>query len=413
VLSLSNITKRFGATLALDDVSLDIAPGEIIGLVGENGAGKTTLMGIAAREIAPDAGTVRASGGVGFVHQHFLLVNEFTVAENLELALRRADIDTDIAMPDLQRRVADLSVGERAKVELVKAIASRPEVLILDEPTAVLSPLEAEELFAVMRRFAAGGTAIVFISHKIPEVIAVATRVVVMRRGRIVAERRELNAEELAQAMVETSLATGVKPSRTAGRAEAPPRIMIDGLAVAAGEIVAIIGVAGNGQSELAARLRRELRSAKAGFIPEDRTRDGIVAEMSIAENLLLGGTKNAQALIEKFSIRARGPQQRAGTLSGGNQQKVILARELARDPESIIAAEPTRGLDIESTLFVHDQLRAAAARGAAVLLITSDLDEAFELADAIHVIYRGRLSDRLAPAEAAERAPRLMAGIA
>ena len=159
--------------------------------------------------------------------------------------------------------------------------------------------------------------------------------------------------------------------------------------------------------------MRDELRSARAAFIPEDRTRDGIIAEMTIAENLLLGGATDARAVIEQFNIRARGPQQRAGTLSGGNQQKLILARELARDPEIIVAAEPTRGLDLESTRFVHDQLRAAADRGARITLITSDLDEAFALADAVHVIYRGRLSDRLTPAEAARRAPQLMAGLA
>ncbi len=414
MLSLSNITKRFATTLALDDVSLTIEPGEIIGLVGENGAGKTTLMRIAAGEIAPDGGSVRVAGGIGFVHQHFLLVNEFTIAENLELALGSAANDTGIGLPDLQRRVADLSVGERARVELVKAVARRPAILILDEPTAVLSPLETEELFAVMRRFAASGTSIVFISHKIPEVVAVATRVVVLRRGRMVAERREFNAEELAGAM---TIAPSVGPAlRLAGQPEGWPHteaFKIGDLTVNSGEIVAIIGVAGNGQSELASRLRSEMRSDRVAFIPEDRTRDGIVAEMSIAENFLLGGARDAPGLIEKFSIRAHDARQRAGTLSGGNQQKLILARELAREPEIVVAAEPTRGLDIESTRFVHQQLRDASSRGAAILLITSDLDEAFALADAVHVIYRGTLSERMSPATAAERAARLMAGVA
>ena len=395
MLALTDITKRFGATLALDGVSLTVGSGEILGLVGENGAGKTTLMRIATSELAADSGTVSATGAIGFVHQHFLLVNEFTIEENLALAGVRND--TGIALGDMRRRVADLSVGERAKIELVKAIARNPEVLILDEPTSVLTPIETEELFGVMKRFAANDTAIVFISHKIPEVIAVATRVVVMRRGRVVSERSDMNAEELALAMVNVP----VEDSR--------PRLSRG----APGEIVAIIGVAGNGQAELAAKLRRDLRSPRVAFIPEDRTRDGIVAEMSIADNLLLGGATDAAGLIDKFGIRARGPQQRAGTLSGGNQQKLILARELAREPDTIIAAEPTRGLDLEATRFVHEQLRSAAGRGAAILLITSDLDEAFALADAIQVIYRGRLSERLTPAEAAQRAPRLMAGVA
>ena len=392
MLSLNDITKRFGETLALDGVSLAIKPGEIIGLVGENGAGKTTLMRIAAGEIAPDSGAVRADGAIGFVHQHFLLVNEFTIAENLELALGHARNDTGIALPDLHRRVAELSVGERAKLELVKALAKQPEVLILDEPTSVLTPLEAEELFAVMRTYAARGTAIVFISHKIPEVVAVATRVVVMRRGRVVEERTELDANALANAMV--AISGGQPPSAVPG-------------------ITAIIGVAGNGQTELASKLRDERRTADAAFIPEDRTRDGIIAEMSVADNLLLGGIRDAAGVIGRFNIRTRGPQQRAGALSGGNQQKVVLARELAREPRTIVAAEPTRGLDLESTRFVHDQLRAAASRGASILLITSDLDEAFALADSIQVIYRGKLSERMTPDEARERAPRLMAGLA
>lgn len=405
MLALTNVTRRFGETLAVDDVSLEIAPGEIIGLVGENGAGKTTLMRVGAGEIAPDRGSIRPAGAIGFVHQHFLLVNEFTVAENLELA--GVHNDTAIALPPLDRRVGELSVGERAKLELVKALARRPDVLILDEPTAVLTPLETEELFAVMRRYAARGTAIVFISHKIAEVIAIATRVVVMRRGKIVAERRELHANELAELMTQTNVGTGSSPSRrsTSARVEVGPDLFHPA------EIVAIIGVAGNGQMELMTKMRAELRDA--AFIPEDRTRDGVIAEMSIAENLLLGGATNAAELMKQFDIRASGPAQRAGTLSGGNQQKVILARELSKNPATIVAAEPTRGLDVESTRFVHEQLRIAAGRGAAVLLITSDLDEAFALASTIHVMYRGKLSDPLTPEEAAERAPRLMAGVA
>ena len=190
------------------------------------------------------------------------------------------------------------------------------------------------------------------------------------------------------------------------------PTLKFQNVAVHPGEIVAIIGVAGNGQTELAATLRDTLPRRITAHIPEDRTRDGVVAEMTIAENLALLTDTPPEELIAKFDIRARGPHQRAGSLSGGNQQKLLLARELDRQPEIIVAAEPTRGLDIESTRFVHEQLRAAAQRGAAILMITSDLDEAFSLADGIHVIYRSRLGDRLAPAEAAQRAGMLMAGL-
>jgi len=419
---LSHITKRFGANVAVDDVTLDFAPGEIVGLVGENGAGKTTLMSIAAGELPADAGTIEEPTSVGIVHQHFLLVNEFTIAENLALGMWGRDAeeiirDSGIDLRDVTRRVADLSVGEKAKLELIKAIARHPRFLILDEPTSVLAPTEARELCEVMRKLAATGTTVVFISHKIPEVLEVATRVVVMRRGRIVVENAAMTATELAEMMVE--LRSENRRRDGGGPAGGPPALRVGTLELHRGEIVAIIGVAGNGQSELAATLRDSLRG-RVAHIPEDRARDGLIAEMTIAENIALAerhwrpraAAQRAATLIDRFNIRAQSPLQRAGSLSGGNQQKVILARELERQPEIIIAAEPTRGLDIEATRFVHDELRAATARGAAILLITSDLDEAFALGDAIHVIYRGTLSARMTPAEAAERAPVLMAGV-
>jgi simple sugar transport system ATP-binding protein len=432
---LSHITKRFGATVAVDDVSLSFEPGEIIGLVGENGAGKTTLMAIAAGELAPSSGTIDDPLDAGVVHQHFLLVNEFTIAENLALAtlaprfMTRASLqnnaenviqESGIALRDVGRRVADLSVGEKAKLELVKAIARHPKLLILDEPTSVLAPPEARELFDVMRRLAGDGTTVVFISHKIPEVLEVATRIVVMRRGRIVADGSAMTAADLAEAMVERRMIER-RPDLTPAKSAAGAEIagLRSDLRVRRGEIVAIIGVAGNGQSELATTLRDSIRGHVA-HIPEDRARDGLIGEMSIAENIALAeprwhpraAARRAEQLIERFNIRAHSARQAAGSLSGGNQQKVILARELERQPEIIVAAEPTRGLDIESAAFVHDELRAAAARGAAILLITSDLDEAFAVGDAIHVIYRGRLSERLTPDQAADRAPLLMAGV-
>ncbi|MBV8546452.1 MAG: ATP-binding cassette domain-containing protein [Acidobacteria bacterium] len=417
---LSHVTKSFGANKAVDDVSLDFKPGEIVGLVGENGAGKTTLMSIAAGELTQDTGTVDYTKA-GIVHQHFLLVNEFTIAENLALAMWGRDAmeiirDSGIDLRGVGRRVADLSVGEKSKLELIKAIAGHPRFLILDEPTSVLAPAEARELFDVMRRLAADGTTVVFISHKIPEVLEVASRIVVMRRGRIVVDGGAMSAEELAEAMVEKR---SREVATTARSIRGEPILELDALKVHPGEIVAIIGVAGNGQSELAAKLRDTLRG-RVAHIPEDRARDGLIAEMTIAENIALAeprwspraATRRAAELIERFDIRAQSPLQRAGSLSGGNQQKVILARELERKPEIIVAAEPTRGLDIEATRFVHDELRSAAARGAAILLITSDLDEAFALGDTIHVIYRGVLSARLTPEEAASQAPRLMAGV-
>jgi len=267
-----------------------------------------------------------------------------------------------------------------------------------------------------MRRLAADGVTVVFISHKIPEVLEVATRIVVMRRGRIIVDGGAMSAEQLAEAMVERRSRDVVTAARTI---HGDPALKNDALEVHPGEIVAIIGVAGNGQSELAAKLRDTLRG-RVAHIPEDRARDGLIAEMTIAENIALAEPRwspraaatRAAELIERFDIRAHSPLQRAGSLSGGNQQKVILARELERKPEIIVAAEPTRGLDIEATRFVHDELRTAAARGAAILLITSDLDEAFALGDAIHVIYRGVLSARMTPDAAAQQAPALMAGV-
>jgi general nucleoside transport system ATP-binding protein len=426
MLRIHRVSKHFGALTAVDDVSLEIGDGEIVGLVGENGAGKTTLMRIAAGELAADAGTLHVDGPIGFVHQHFMLVNEFTVAENLELVIP-SDADSiirhsGIAFTDASRRVSELSVGEKSKVELIKALAKRPRVLILDEPTSVLTPAEAKELFDVMRRLAVGGTAVVFISHKIAEVLAVASRTVVMRGGRIVAEGTNMTADELARAMVDVGRAASSEQRAGLGSLPQAARrspLAIGDLHVAPGEVVAIIGVAGNGQTELATRLREKFPDA--AHIPEDRTRDGVVAEMTIAENIALRAPRwrpsdaahRASDLIERYSIRAHSPQQRAGSLSGGNQQKMILARELERHPDLVVAAEPTRGLDIDATRFVHARLRDAAARGAAILLITSDLDEAFALSDAIHVIYRSRLSDRLTPSEAADRAARLMAGVA
>jgi simple sugar transport system ATP-binding protein len=427
---LTRITKTFGTTRAVDDVTLDIDSGEVLALVGENGAGKTTLMRIAAGELTADSGGVDNQTSVGFVHQHFLLVPELTIAENLAVtghgfrfASRRAlerDAEatiagTGIALQDVRRRVSELAVGEKSKLELIKAIAQNPSTLILDEPTSVLTPHESEELFAVMRSLAASGTAIVFISHKLPEVLAAAQRVVVMRAGKVVMETRDATADQLASAMLNVGQASAcpgakrpVRPFRE-GQAEACPTFSAGDLHLHDGEILAIVGVAGNGQAELARTLRDALPDA--AHIPEDRTRDGIVADLSIAENLALRGV-GAEAMT-LYSVRARSSRQLAGELSGGNQQKVILARELHREPRVVVAAEPTRGLDLEATAFVHGKLRDAADAGAAIVLITSDLDEAFALADTMQVMYRGRLSPRMTADEASSRVANLMAGVA
>lgn len=469
MISVQRIRKTFDAAVAVDDVSLGIEPGEITGLAGENGAGKTTLMSVVAGELRPDSGSISGIDPteIGFVHQHFMIVPELTVAENLVLAggttahppraldflsrrkqfsmAERMIEESGLSLPELNRRAGTLSVGERSRLELIKAIARRPRLLILDEPTSVLTPGEAADLFTVMRTLASRGSSVVFISHKIPEILAVASRVVVMRRGRLVldASVASTSGNALADAMV------GVT-SRPPSPASAPPALagaippqgepamssisvsgeLLDQVSfdVARGEIVAIIGVAGNGQSELAL-IAQKLVEPRSGtfrtggastFIPEDRTRDGVIAEMTIAENLALTESRwrpreaeaRANRLIESYDIRARSPRQPAGSLSGGNQQKVLLARALDRHPAVLVASEPTRGLDFEATRFVHEQLRAAAASGAGILLITSDLDEAFALADSVHVIYRGRLSERLTPSQAQSRAPSLMAGL-
>jgi len=421
LLQISHAAKSFGANRAVDDVSLTIGAGEIVGLAGENGAGKTTLMRIVAGELTADGGTIEFEGRIGFVHQHFMLVNDFTIAENLALATRTSPrnaegiiASTGIALANVDRRAGDLAVGEKAKLELIKAIAREPSLLILDEPTSVLTPIESEELFTVMRKLAAQGTAIVFITHKIREVTAVASRVVVMRGGAIVADSPSMTADDIAHAMVRVSWEAGAGSWEKSEPLPAPR----SPLPARPGEILAIVGVAGNGQRELAEQFLHAHPRSRIGFIPEDRTHDGIVAEMSIAENVALTREKwreamrRAPALIDLYSIKAQSEKQAAGSLSGGNQQKVILARELDGEPERIVASEPTRGLDLESTRFVREQLREAAARGARVVLITSDLDEAFELADGIQVIYRGVLSDRMTPAVAAERVAKLMAGL-
>lgn len=499
-IGIEHISYSFGPFKAVDDVSLSFRSGEVLALVGENGAGKTTLMRIVAGELPPSSGVVlvddqpvsfhsprqASAAGIEIVHQHLMLVSDFTIAENLALAgsggrslfreddLLRAATETirrsGIALPDPRRRVAELSVGERARLEVIKAVSRRPALLVLDEPTSVLTPGESASLFDLMRRLCSAGMAVVLISHKLPEVFAASDRIAVLHAGRLisVAATGETDPASVVRDMLGrdsdpidasmVGLTPAKRPERPAlANVAAIPRLRCSDISttprdsapslsnvsfeVGAGEIVAIVGVSGNGQSELAQLLRgvqprsggqieidgsamseRALLERRSiGHISEDRTRDGVIAEMSIGENLSLttdawdrrSAITAAGEAIELFSIRSRGPSQRAGDLSGGNQQKMILARELGRGPSLVIAAEPTRGLDLGAAEFVHQQLRAAAGSGTGILLITSDLDEAYALSDAVHVMYRGSLSRRLTVRQSMESAGALMAGLA
>ncbi|KAA2236298.1 ABC transporter ATP-binding protein [Salinarimonas soli] len=480
VLRIDGVTKRFGALVANDAISLDLRAGEILALLGENGAGKSTLMNILFGHYVADEGTIAVArdggapeplppgrpgaalaAGIGMVHQHFALAESLTVLENVALGTRpvwspslrlgeararlgRLMAESGLAV-DPDRRVGHLTVGEKQRVEILKVLYRGARILVLDEPTAVLTPGEVEGLFAVLRRLVAGGLAIVFISHKLGEVTAIADRVAILRGGRKVADRPVAGASraELATLMVGREIA----PSRRAPRAPGPPLLVLDAVAVPGergragldgvsltvheGEIVGIAGVSGNGQGALAALLagtgprpggRATLRGAAIGSgpgavmragigrIPEDRHHEGVVPSLSIAENLAIeslgepsvsrlgflrwGAIRaRARAAITAYDVRCPGPDAPIRLLSGGNIQKVILARVLDRSPRLILANQPTRGLDVGATAAVHDRLLQARERGAGVVLISEDLDEILGLSDRVGVMVRGRLS--------------------
>ncbi|MGK9166450.1 ABC transporter ATP-binding protein [Inquilinus limosus] len=481
VLRLRGITKRFGDLLANDGIDLDLARGEVLALLGENGAGKTTLMNVLFGHYVADAGTVEVAGpddallplrpgspqaalaaGIGMVHQHFTLADNLSVFDNIVLgsqplwrpALRRREARAKLAalieasglVVLLDAMVSSLSVGERQRVEILKALYRDARILILDEPTAVLTPQEADGLFAVLRRLAGQGLAIVFISHKLAEVLAISRRVVVLRSGRVAAELATAGADRaaLAEAMVGRPIPetrkrpaepgapvlalTGVTLHGSDGR----PRLDGVSLALRGGEVLGIAGVSGNGQAALAELVSGLARpeagqvtlfdrpapvgspaamvAAGVGRIPEDRHRDGVVGDMALWENLTLEDYRGPEAqrrgflrravlrdrarrLIGAYDVRCPGPEARTRLLSGGNMQKLILGRVLERSPGLVLASQPTRGLDIGAVAEIHGRLLAARDRGAGVLLISEDLDELFALSDRIAVLYRGRLT--------------------
>jgi ABC-type uncharacterized transport system ATPase subunit len=467
LLTLSGISKSFGAVRALDGVTLEVAAGEVHALLGENGAGKSTLMHIAIGLLRPDAGAILLDGqparfrsvrdarrrGIGMVHQHSTAVPALSVAENIALAAgwpvapgalhrRVLELTSRLSLPlDPTAPAGRLTVGLKQRLEIVKALAADARILLLDEPSAVLAPGEAEELFRVVRAFARSGGAVALITHKLDEALAVADRITVLRQGRVVVEapRLELTANGLTEAMV-----GGAVPAvpRAAARKAGPALIRCEALEVAresgtglrrasfsvrGGELVVVAGVEGNGQRELlraVAGLRRPFRgllevSRPVAFIPEDRTTEGLIPAFTLTQNVVLGvgraapwvtgrrlrqvdwraARRRTGELLEQFGVRAPGPEMRAGSLSGGNQQKLLVARALERQPRVLVAENPTRGLDVRAAAEVHARLRAAAEAGAAVLVYCNDLDEVLALGDRILVAANGLVTE--APADA------------
>ncbi len=462
-LRLEGIEKRYGPVQALRGADFTLLPGEVHALLGENGAGKTTLMQVAFGLVRPDRGRIIIGGavrpgltprearrlGVGMVHQHFTGIPALSVAENVALAAgwpvapsrlrgRVRQLSEQIGLPlDPDARTGSLSVGLRQRLEIVKALAANARILLLDEPTAVLAPAEVDELLQVIHRFTASGGAVVLITHKLDEAFAAAQRVTVLRRGEVVATGRvsDFAAAELAAAMIGELPAAErppVRPAVHAGTGE--PRVRAQGLEVAreggygialrqaslvvfAGEIVGVAAVEGNGQRELlraiAGRmqpLRGKLEVAPpVGFIPEDRSTEGLIPELTLTENVVLGSRssdpwvrggridwhtaeRRTAELLHDYDVVAGGPRAAAGSLSGGNQQRVVVARELFRHPLVVVAENPTRGLDLRAMAAIHQRLRGAAAEGAAVLVYSSDLDEVLALASRVLVVRRGTL---------------------
>jgi simple sugar transport system ATP-binding protein len=496
LLELRGITKRFPGVLANDDVSFDLREGEVHALLGENGAGKSTLMNILYGLYTPDRGEILLHGkpielgstkaaiehGIGMVHQHFMLIPVMTVAENIVLATEPRHMGVLLDYDAARKRVRELSeryglavdpdaridritVGQQQRVEILKALYRGAEILILDEPTAVLAPQEAQELFEILRSLESQGKSIIFISHKLNEVLEVANRVTVLRRGVVVDTIPASGATEegLARMMVgrDVLLRVDKKPAKPEA-----PLLQVETLTVfddrgleavrgvtfevRAGEIVGLAGVDANGQSELIdaiAGLRhvaggrivvdgkdvttatpRQALEAGIGHIPEDRHRRGLVLPFSLTENLALhgyryepdsrGGLLNLRAMAERarrllreFDVRGGSPATPAGALSGGNQQKVVLAREIDGDPKVLIAAQPTRGLDVGAIEFVHRRLVEQRDAGRAVFLVSLELEEILSLSDRILVIYEGRIVGEFPPTATEEELGFAMTG--
>jgi simple sugar transport system ATP-binding protein len=477
VLEMRGIRKEFPGVLANDDVDLDIRAGEVHALLGENGAGKSTLMNILYGLYRHDAGEILLHGkpvsfgsardaiqaGIGMVHQHFMLIPVMTVAENIVLGMEPRDkifLDergAEARVRELSEQfglvvdpaalVSAITVGQEQRVEILKALFRGADILILDEPTAVLTPQEAGELFGIVRSLKADGKSIIFISHKLNEVLEIADRITVLRRGRKIetVPREGATEASLARAMVGREVLLQVeKPPAQPGDVllsvrdmqvvddRGIPKVRGVSFDVRAGEIVGIAGVDGNGQTELIEaitglrriesgaievagqsvdpRNARDMLDAGVGHIPEDRQRRGLVLEFTIAENIGLHDyakppdakwgwlfparmVELAGRLIKEFDVRGGGPQTRAGGLSGGNQQKVVVAREVARDPKVLIAAQPTRGLDVGAIEFLHRRLVTERDEGRAILLVSLELEEIFSLSDRILVIYEGEIA--------------------
>lgn len=498
VLELRNITKRFPGVLANDAINLTLEEGEIHALLGENGAGKTTLMNILYGLYQPDEGEVIVRGkkveihdpgdaiaeGIGMVHQHFMLIPVFTVTENVMLGeeslrvgniLDRATASqriTDISEqfhievdPDVY--VQDIAVGVQQRVEIIKLLYRNADILIFDEPTAVLTPQEAEELFKIMNSLTEQGKSIIFITHKLREVLEVADRISVLRRGKMMGTTtpKKTSESKLAEMMVGREVQLGVeKKTPKIGDAVLKvndlvvlndrKQVAVDGISIEvhAGEILGIAGVQGNGQTELVEAITglrpplegtvrflddeiseatpREITELGAAHVPEDRQRDGLILPFPVADNLVLntyylppftqGVVLQQEAILEsaverikEFDIRTPSPQTPAGSLSGGNQQKLIVAREFSRPIKLLIASQPTRGLDVGSIEFIHKRVLEKRDEGVAVLLVSPELDEIMTLSDRIAVMYRGKIVDIMPGGKATkERIGLLMAGV-
>ena len=440
-LILRDIRKAYPGVVAVDDASIELFPGEIHALVGENGAGKSTLSAIAAGELRADAGSVESNGTVGLVHQHFELVGRLRVWQNVLLGREprrgwRLDEPAAIArVAEIAKRnglaidpsalVDTLPVGERQRVELLRELDREPATLLLDEPTAALAPAEIDAFFATITQLAARGTAVMIVTHKLQEVISYATRVTVMRHGKIVAGMKtsETSVDAIARAMVGGDLPTvaaretrAVTPCLTISHLTAGDderRIENLNLDVNAGEIVGIAGVEGNGQTTLADAIagmisyrgtidERQGEGARIGIIPQDRQHEALVMNWPIVDNAILGrqhrrgslksARDDARRIVEHFDVRAASLDVPVRTLSGGNQQKIVVGRALIDNPSFVLAYNPTRGIDVGAAALVQSRLIQARNAGAAVLLISFELDELLALADRIAVMYRGEI---------------------